>query len=145
MPSWMLSPIFAVFVTVISIFLLLSLLRTDVKLEETARIRDNLRASVAVLRDEVAHIEAETQIATATATQEKIIRNELLMQKPGEYIVQLPSMESINQARSQIIQDQNIKNNIATKDKSKIRILSPNKSPIQNWLIMFGLNILIVM
>jgi cell division protein FtsB len=139
MPSWMLSPIFAVFVTVISIFLLLSLLRTDVKLEETARIRDNLRASVAVLRDEVAHIEAETQIATAAATQEKIIRNELLMQKPGEYIVQLPSMESINQARSQIIQDQNIKNDIATKDKSKIRVLSPNKSPVQNWLIMFGL------
>jgi cell division protein FtsB len=139
MPSWMLSPIFAVFVTVISIFLLLSLLRTDVKLEETARIRDNLRASVAVLRDEVAHIEAETQIATAAATQEKIIRNELLMQKPGEYIVQLPSMESINQAHSQIIQDQNIKNDIATKDKSKIRVLSPNKSPVQNWLIMFGL------
>jgi cell division protein FtsB len=139
MPGWMLSPLFAVFVTIVSVFLLLSLLRTDVKLEETAGIRDDLRGNVEVLRDEVAHIEAETQIATAAATQEKIIRNELLMQKPGEYIVQLPSMESIDQARSLNIQNQSVKIDETDATKSKARILSPENSALENWLIMFGL------
>lgn len=137
MPNWMMSPLFAVFVTVVSAFLLLSLLQTDVKLEETAGIRESLRGNVEELRDEVAQIQTETQIATAAATQEKVIRNELLMQKPGEYIVQLPSMESIDEARSLSLQnqDEKVDDSVA---KSKTKILNPDNPPFQNWLIMFG-------
>ena len=139
MPSWIQSPIFAVFVTVVSIFLLLSLLQTDAKLEETAGIRDSLREEVEELRDEVAHIQIETQIATSSATQEKVIRNELLLQKPGEYIVQLPSMESIDEARAKNLQSQNNGSTTSTDEKSKTKNLNPDNSAFQNWLIMFGI------
>ena len=139
MPSWIQSPLFAVFVTIISIFLLLSLLQTDAKLEETAGIRDSLREEVEELRDEVAHIQIETQIATSSATQEKVIRNELLLQKPGEYIVQLPSMESIDEARAKNLQSQNNGSTTSTDEKSKTKNLNPDNSAFQNWLIMFGI------
>lgn len=141
MPSWMQSPLFAVFVTIVSSFLLLSLVRTDVKLEETAGIREVLREEVEVLRDEVAHIQIETQIATAPATQEKIIRNELLMQKPGEYVVQLPSIESIDQARLQIQQNQIQEIDADATSKSKTKLLDATNAAYQNWLILFGFDL----
>ncbi len=42
------------------------------------------------LGTEVAKLEEQVETAQTGLSKEKIIRNELLLQKPGEYVVQLP-------------------------------------------------------
>jgi cell division protein FtsB len=127
------SPFFAVVVTIIGLLLLASLLKTDLNLKESAQIRDDLQLKVEILRDEVAQIEFQSKNATSSAVQEKIIRNELLMQKPGEYIVQLPSTEMIEQAKIQ-----SIKSLQSNSNEEKIypdkKTLDPNSPPLLNWL-----------
>ena len=43
---------------------------------------------------EVSDLEKKLEAANHPISKEKVIRNELLMQKPGEYVLQLPPIES---------------------------------------------------
>lgn len=47
------------------------------------------------MASDVSDLERQAQEATSSLAQERIIRNELLMQKPDEIIVQLPAVEEI--------------------------------------------------
>ena len=51
-----------------------------------------LEQEIAQIASEVSGLEKQVQLASSSAAQEKIIRDELLMQKPGEIVVQMPSL-----------------------------------------------------
>lgn len=86
-------PIIIIIVTILAVAALLSLNKS----KERVHIA---KQNVAVLEHEVAKIAkevAETQLAITAADTEfakdRTLRNELLLQKTGEYIVQIPSPE----------------------------------------------------
>lgn len=71
-------------------------------LAATARKTRNSTEAVGILEQENAKIardvsELENQLKTASSStnHEKIIRNELLMQKPGEYVLQIPDLPAL--------------------------------------------------
>ena len=101
MPRWIFSPFFAFFLTIGSIFLIFSLIQTDAQLEESATIVDIFSEEIEDLRAQVAVEELTALEATSSAAQERIIRDELLMQQPGEYVVQLPNLEDVEQQRTE--------------------------------------------
>lgn len=57
-----------------------------------------LEQQVAQMTQEVASLETEVATASNSATQEKIIRDQLLMQKAGEQVMQIP--EITNEAQN---------------------------------------------
>jgi cell division protein FtsB len=69
----------------------------SLSLRETAKRADLAKKEVSALEEEVSMLQADTTAAEQLVTQrqgefmrEKIARNELLLQKPDEIIVQLP-------------------------------------------------------
>lgn len=93
-------PVTACLITLASLFFLLSLIKTDATIEESNLIVGQLESEVLVLEQSLLELEDRVAAATSSTAREKIIRNELLMQKPGEYVVQIPSLEEINQENS---------------------------------------------
>lgn len=64
-------------------------------LEEVHQETEKLRSDVAILKNELS--QAESPLA-----KEKIIRNELLLQKPGEYVIQLPEFSQVESSTPEI-------------------------------------------
>jgi cell division protein FtsB len=52
-------------------------------------------------KEEVAELQKKLEETKKSTSQEAIIRNELLMQKPGEYIVQIPDITPSPEVQSQ--------------------------------------------
>ncbi len=121
MPKWIFSPIVAILFTVVGIGIFLSLLKTDTELEQSAALLGQMRDEVAHLEQKVAQSTQSVIEATASGTKERIIRDELLLKKPGEYVIQLPNLEEqfgLNQT------DQELAANSQT---------TQNKKPIEEW------------
>lgn len=58
---------------------------------ESERILEESRLITDQLQEQVDDLEKSLEEAQAPFVQEKIIRDQLLLQKPGEYVVQLPT------------------------------------------------------
>jgi len=56
---------------------------------------DNLEKEVAQTKEEISQLETDLKIAQHPIAVEKVIRNQLLMQKENEYVFQLPPVEII--------------------------------------------------
>lgn len=56
---------------------------------ETVGVLDQ---EVSQIASEVSELQTRLETAQSPAAQEERIRNELLLKKPGEYVIQLPSM-----------------------------------------------------
>ena len=85
-------PLVVAIITLLVIVLCTSLYISTLQLRGSAQKVAVLRADVAkqqAATDELAQKLGEAQ---RPVTQEKIIRDELLMQKPGEYVVQMPDL-----------------------------------------------------
>src|SRR5688572_17112546 len=83
----------AVFVlTIISGIICVSLYMNGRRIQQSAQSVDKLEADVASLEAKVNLVESSALEATSSAAKERIFRDELLLQKPGEYIVQLPDL-----------------------------------------------------
>lgn len=90
---WFSHPLALIVVTVLSLWVYVSLSRTEQKMRRSTESVAVLDQEVKEIASEVSEFELFVQQATAPAAQETIIRNELLMKKPGEYVVQLPEIE----------------------------------------------------
>jgi len=77
------------FVVLIVVFSL-SLRKTRLKSEYSAYVLKQKEAGVAELKSEVESLKKKNQSLDDEYVQEKIIRDELLMQKPEEIVFQLP-------------------------------------------------------
>ncbi len=85
-------PFVLILVTLLAIGLWISFLFNGRELQQSSSQIQTLQTEVAKNEQEVASLEAQLNTAKSNFSQEAIIRNELLMQKPGEYIVQMPDL-----------------------------------------------------
>ena len=86
-------PITLLLVAGVSILVGLSFYRTIQRTRTSTEAIRVLEQENAKMASEVSELKQEVTIAQSPLAQEKIIRNELLMQKPGEYIIQIPELE----------------------------------------------------
>ena len=84
------NPIAFIVITAFSLVFSLSLYNSAKKTRESSQQLNVLEQEIAGMKNEVTELEQAVLEAEQPFTKEKIIRNELLMQKPGEYIVQIP-------------------------------------------------------
>ncbi len=62
------------------------------EIKSSSDLVTHLRSQVNQKQQEYDNIKKQANIAQTSLHQETIIRDELLMQKPGEYIVQMPDL-----------------------------------------------------
>ncbi len=77
-------------VTLISVVFSISLYKSAQKTNYSTENLKSIEEEVAVLEEEVAMLETAIVESQQPFAKEEIIRNELLMKKPGEYIIQIP-------------------------------------------------------
>ncbi len=82
--------VFTLLSALISLSLYSGLKRTRISSEQV----DVLEQEIGQIARDVSELEKDVQIASTSGAQEKIIRDELLMQKPGERVIQMPEVEA---------------------------------------------------
>ncbi len=68
----------------------ISLKKTRLKTEYSEKVLKQKSLGVEKLKEDVSKLEEKNRVLDNKFYKEKIIRNELLMQKPGEVVIQLP-------------------------------------------------------
>ena len=82
--------IFILLSAIFSISLYSGLERTRTSTEQVGVLEQELSQ----IASDVSLLEKQVQMASSSAAQEKIIRDELLMQLPGEVVVQMPDVDT---------------------------------------------------
>ncbi|PIR58848.1 MAG: hypothetical protein COU69_03560 [Candidatus Pacebacteria bacterium CG10_big_fil_rev_8_21_14_0_10_56_10] len=77
---------------VISAIFFVSLRKTAQRATDSAEYVAELNQEISRLEEEVAELERRLETAQSDFTREKILRDELLLQKPGEQVVKLPPL-----------------------------------------------------
>lgn len=83
-------PLIIIIVTIIALFFLISLRKTASKSIVSQKNIELLEQKLQDINNQVINEEKALNIASSEFEKEKIIRDELLLQKPGEYILQIP-------------------------------------------------------
>ena len=82
-------PLTVIVITIISIVITISLFANAKEINSSNNAIKILEDRVKIEKEKVNQLELKLDQASQEFTQEKIIRDELLLQKPGEYIVQI--------------------------------------------------------
>lgn len=90
MKSVLYHPLVILIVSGVSLLFYFSLIKSDQKLIKTKETVATLNQEVTQLENQAKELQEKVEYASSSAAREKILRDELLMQKPGEYILQLP-------------------------------------------------------
>lgn len=85
-------PLFIVLVTVGTVVLCISLLLSSKEIRSSSEIVTTLQKQVQQKQLLLKNTQTAVEKAKSPLAQEKIIRDELLQQKPGEYVVQIPDL-----------------------------------------------------
>lgn len=93
------NPIVIVITTILALVFWWSLAQTQRSISVINQDVTKLEQEVILMENEVGDLETTLQQATSAATREKIIRNELLLQQPGEIVVQIPYPDSEEEKR----------------------------------------------
>jgi len=88
------SPLAAIFLSVFVGVISLSLYLNAVHIQQSEHFVTKLETEVATIEGKVNLKVAETVEATASAAKERMYRDQLLMQKPGEFVLQIPELPS---------------------------------------------------
>lgn len=107
------NPLVAIIFTIVTAVITFSLYRNTQEIKKSTQSIQILEDQIEKKEANIDHLENQLDQSSSEFTQEKIIRNELLLQKEGEYIVQIA-----DQADDQIAQQ-----------AEKIN----NKTPWQEW------------
>lgn len=83
------NPITLIFLTILSIIFSISLHKSAQKTTRSAHNLASVEQEVAQIETEVEQLELALESAEQPLAKEKIIRNELMMQKPGECVIQI--------------------------------------------------------
>ncbi len=89
-------PLTALFLTLLTIIFLISLYHNILDIRKSTETITVLDQENQKLASEISNLEKKLVDTRSDFVQEKITRDELLMQKPGEFIVQLPPLPSPN-------------------------------------------------
>lgn len=89
MRSLLFHPITVVVITILAMLYFFSLRTTLQQAERPSKTVSELKQEVTDLASEVSSLEEKAELAQTEFAREKMIRDELLMQKPGEYVIQL--------------------------------------------------------
>lgn len=93
MTSLLKHPVIIVIITIIALFYYLSLDKSAQKASTSSQTVQVLEDEISQMNSEVSVLEKQLEAVNHPVAQEKVIRNELLLQKPGEYVLQLPTMD----------------------------------------------------
>lgn len=86
------NPIAAIVITLVCGAIMWSLYSQTKSWQQSNQTLVGLRDNISGLEGEINDLENKLDTAQTDFAKEKIVRNELLMQKPGEYVVQLPEL-----------------------------------------------------
>lgn len=86
-------PFIIIIITVISIVFFLSLEKSSQKTEISSKNIEILEQEIYEMSTQTSQLEEKIIDADSEAYKEKVIRNELLLQKPGEKVIQISSYE----------------------------------------------------
>lgn len=86
------SPLVAAIITGIAGIICVSLYINGYRIRQSSRSIERLEAEVASMEAKVNEVEQEARTATSSAARERLYREELLLQRPNEYIVQIPDL-----------------------------------------------------
>jgi cell division protein FtsB len=92
MGRWLFHPLTALSLTLLTLVMVISLRQTAQKTQISSEETMVLDQEVQKIASEISQLQEQVELAEHPFTQEKILRNELLLQKPGEYVVQLPEV-----------------------------------------------------
>ncbi len=95
-------PLVVVVITLSAGLFYWSLLRSERQIKLSSQTVVDLEQEVTRADERVRQLEQEVALTTTSAIQEQIIRDELLMKKPGEFVVQLPDLTQTNQQPGEI-------------------------------------------
>lgn len=84
------SPLAALIFTVIAGIICVSLYMNGRRIQQSASTVQKMELEVASIEAKVNLVESSALEATSATAKERIFRNELLLQRPNEYIVQVP-------------------------------------------------------
>jgi hypothetical protein len=86
------SPLVATVITIIAGILCVSLYINALRIRQSSTSVAKLEQEVSLIEEKVSAIEGKAQVATSSTEKERLFREELLLQKPNEYIVQIPDL-----------------------------------------------------
>jgi len=89
-------PLVVGIITLTTVILCISLYISSVQLRGSSQKVASLRADVAKQQALTDALGQKLQTAQNSTTQEEIIRDQLLMQKPGEFVVQTPDLPRVS-------------------------------------------------
>lgn len=89
---WLAHPLVILVVTGLALAFSWSLWQTRQRFSHAQEYTHQLEAAVQNLGTDVDQLAATTRQASTSANQERIIRDQLLMQQPGDVVIQLPPL-----------------------------------------------------
>lgn len=101
MSKFLSNPIILIFFTLIFVIFYMSLQKNEEKIKISTQSINSLETEVLDLKREVEQAEINVLNAQEPLNKEKIIRDQLLMQKDGEIILQIPEIER-NEAKIEV-------------------------------------------
>lgn len=101
MSSLLKHPVTVILITIIALFYYLSLDKSARKAETSSEAVSQLEGEVSLVEGEVLALKQQLESVNQPISQEKAVRNELLLQKPGEYVLQVPTIEVSEVTHSQ--------------------------------------------
>jgi hypothetical protein len=93
MPRLFYHPFVLSLVTLVAIGLWISFYLNSREIGQSSVLVDTFQNQITQQEKAVADLEQQLEQSKNPTKQEAIIRNELLMQKPGEYMIQMPEVE----------------------------------------------------
>ncbi len=109
-------PIIILVLTIGAIMFFFSLDKSGKKIQNSSENIKILEYEVGQISNEIIELEEKIEVVESEQFKEKVVRNELLLQKPGEYVLQIANTDTV---KSESEGDQ------------KLNTLPPN--PIDNW------------
>jgi len=86
-------PISIIALTIVAIIFFLQLDKSGKKTQNSAENIRVLEGEVGTISGEIINLEDNINQADSQEFKEKVVRNELLLQKPGEYVLIIPEIE----------------------------------------------------
>lgn len=109
MKKWFFHPALASVIALLAVLFYLSLLRTDANLQKTAAVVPQVKTQTKILEENMLDAQRQLYEATSAAWRDQMIRDQLLVQKEGEYTVlisnvDVKSYQAKKQALSEVVE-----------------------------------------
>jgi cell division protein FtsB len=93
MKSLLFHPLTLVAYTVLIVFIIISMHQTVDQIQQSTETTSILDQEIQEIATEVSQLELAVEVAQSDLTKEQIARDELLLKKDGEIVLQLPKIE----------------------------------------------------